>query len=60
MLANDLVCLCQQFVLALAANPVGDGKSWYPSNAGGLDSKELPAPRTNDFEIHGFTSFLWT
>jgi hypothetical protein len=50
--------LFQKLRFALAADPVGYREFWYPRNAGGFDPKELPAPRTNDFEIHGFTSFL--
>jgi hypothetical protein len=58
ILLEGLVGLCQRLFLALAADPVGDREFWYPRNASGFDAKELPAPRTNDFEIHGFTSFL--
>jgi hypothetical protein len=50
-----LICLCQHLLFALAANPVGDGEGGI---LGLFDPHELPAPRANDFEIHGFTSFL--
>jgi hypothetical protein len=54
ILLERLIRLCQQFLLALAANPVGDGEGGI---LGLFDPHELPAPRANDFEIHRFTSF---
>jgi hypothetical protein len=52
---DRLIRLCQHLLFALAANPMGDREG---SVLRLFDPDELPAPRANDFEIHGFTSFL--
>jgi hypothetical protein len=54
ILLEGFVGLCQRLLLALAADPVGDGESGYPWIASRLDSKEFSTPRANDFQVHGF------
>jgi len=51
---EGLVCLCQQFFLALAADGVGDREGGILHL---LDPHEFPTPRTNDFQKHGSPPF---